>query len=108
GLGDFVRAGGEDAVHVGPDDEFFGVHDVGDEGAGEIGAVATERGDTAVEGRTDETGNDRHDARFEQWHKSFAAALSGMPEMGFRVLESVAGQNEVRGSHGNRDDAELV
>src|SRR5271157_3593929 len=28
--------------------------------------------------------------------------------MGFRVLERVAGQDEVRGSHGNRDNAELV
>src|SRR5208337_3714991 len=55
-----------DAVHVGPDDELFGVHDLSDECAGKIGTITTERGDTAVEGRADETGNDRNYAKLVQ------------------------------------------
>ena len=50
---------GVNAVYVGPDDEFFGVDDVGDDSAGEIGAVTAERGDAAVGGGTDEAGDDR-------------------------------------------------
>jgi hypothetical protein len=46
----FARIGGVDAVDVGPDDKFVGVDDVGDERAGEIGAVAAQGGDAAIGG----------------------------------------------------------
>ena len=65
--------GGKDAVDIGPDDEFFGVHDVGDDSAGKIGAVAAERGDTAVGSGADETGDDGNEAVFEKRKKNFAA-----------------------------------
>jgi hypothetical protein len=65
-FGGFVGIGRVDAIDIGPDDEFVGVHDVGDDGAGKIGAVAAKSGDTAIGSGADEAGNDRDDAGVEK------------------------------------------
>src|SRR3984893_17480224 len=54
GMGELARVFRVDAVYVGPDDEFIGIDDLGDEGAGKIGTVAPERGDAAVRCGSDE------------------------------------------------------
>src|SRR6266436_3966578 len=98
----FVGIGSVDAVHVGPDDEFFGVHDVRDEGTGKIGAVAAERGDAAVGRGADEARDDRDDAVFKQREKNGAAALSGLLEMWLGIAETVAGEDKFRRRDGYR------
>ena len=106
-LGGFVRIRGVDTVDVGPNDELIGVHDVGDDGPGKIGAVAAERGDPAVGSCADEAGNDRNDTGFEKRKKNAAAALFAFFEMGLGVAESVAGQHETRRGDGDGGDAGL-
>ena len=107
GFGGFVGIGGVDAVDVGPDDEFVGVNDVGDDGAREIRTVAAESGDAAVGSGADEAGNDGHDAGFEERKKNIAAALPGLREMRLGFAESVAGQDEIRRSDRHGGDAGL-
>src|SRR6266404_4673772 len=65
---------GVDAVDVGPDHEFVSVHDVSDDRAREIRAVAAERGDPAIGSRADEAGDDGDDSVFEKWKQDFAPA----------------------------------
>src|SRR5882762_3349110 len=92
----FVGIGSVDAVHVGPDDEFFGVHDVGDDGSGKVRAVAAEGGDAAVGRGADEAGDDGDDAVFKQWEKNGTAALPGLLEMRLGVAEILAGDDKCR------------
>src|SRR5439155_23947495 len=68
-FGRFVGIRGINAVDVGPNDEFVGVHDVRDDGSGKIRAVAAERGDPAIGRCTEEAGNDSHEAGFEERKK---------------------------------------
>ena len=77
GFGGDVGIVGINSVHIGPDDELFSVHYVGDDRAGKIGAVAAERGDAAVGSGADETGNDGNEAVFEKRKENFAATLFG-------------------------------
>ena len=65
-FGGFVGIRGVNAVDVGPNDEFVGVHDVRDDRSGKIRAVAAKSGDAAIGRCADEAGNDRDDARFEE------------------------------------------
>src|SRR6266403_1571892 len=92
----FVGIGSVDAVHVRPDDEFFGVHNVGDDGSGKIGTVAAERGDAAVGRGADEAGDDGDDAVFEQGEKNGAAALPGLFEMRLGIAKILAGDDKIR------------
>ncbi len=85
----------------------FGVHDVGDDGAGKIGTVAAESGDAAIGSCADEAGNHGHDAGFEERKQNMAAALLGLFEMRLGVTEGVTGQDEFRGGDGHRGDAGL-
>ncbi len=102
GFGGFVGIGGVDAVDIGPNDELVGVHHVGDDGPGKIGTVATERGDAAIGSCADETGNDWNNAGFKERKKNLPAALFGLFKMRLGVAESVAGQDEIRGSDRHR------
>src|SRR6267154_3277507 len=106
-FGAFVGIGGVDAVDVGPDDEFVGVHDVGDYGTGKIRAIAAEGGDAAVRSCADETGNNGDDAGLEERKKNVAAALLGLFEMRLGVTKSIASQDELGGRDGHRGDAGL-
>src|SRR5690242_11241237 len=106
-LGGFAGVGGVDAVDVGPNDELVGVHNVSDDGAGKIGAVAAERGDAAVGSCADEAGDDGHNTGFEKRKKNVAATLPGLFEMGLGIAECVASQNEFRRSDGDRGNARL-
>jgi len=101
----FVGIGSVDAVHVGPDDKFFGVHDVRDDGTGKIGAVAAERGDAAVGRGADEARDDRDDAVFKQWEKNTAAALPGLFEMRLGIAEIFAGNDKIRRRDGYGGDS---
>ena len=84
-----VGISGKNSVHVGPDDELFGVHNVGNDRAGEIGAIAAECSDTSVGSRTNETGDDGDlRAGFEKRKKSGTAPLAG-----FFQLRSLASRN---------------
>src|SRR5437660_5004449 len=85
----FAGIGGVDAADVAPNDELVGVHNVSDDSAGKIGAVAAERGDAAVGSCADKAGNDGHNASFEEREKNVAATLLGLLEMGLRIAESV-------------------
>jgi hypothetical protein len=105
GFGGFLRISGVDAVNIGPDDEFFGVHDMGDDGAGKIGTVAAERGDAAVGSGTDETGNDGNKAIFEKGQEDSAAARFSFVKMRLGIAESVAGEDKIGRSDGYRGDA---
>jgi hypothetical protein len=105
GFGGFVRVGGIDTVHVSPDDEFFGVHDVSDDSSRKIGTVATEGSDAAVGRGADETGDDGDDAVLEQREKDGAAALARLFEVRLGVAEIVAGQDKVRGRDGHGGDS---
>ena len=106
-FGGFVRISGVDAIDVGPDDEFIGVDDVRNDGAGEIGTVAAESGDAAIGSSADETSDDRDDAGVEKREKNVAAAVFSLFEVWLGFTESVAGQNEFRGCHGHGRDARL-
>src|ERR1700747_912026 len=55
-FGGFAGIGGEDAVHVGPDDQLARVHDMSDESTGKIGTVAAESGDAAIGSGADKAG----------------------------------------------------
>lgn len=105
GFGRVVRIGSVNAVHVGPDDEFCGVEDVGDEGAGVVGTVAAESGDAAVGSGADEAGDDGDEPGVEQGEKNGATALFGLFEVRLGVAEGVAGKDEIGGSDGNGGDA---
>jgi hypothetical protein len=105
GFGGFVRIGGVDAIDVGPDDEFFGVHDVSDDGSGKIGAIAAEGGDATVGSGADKSGDYGDDAFSEEREENRAAALAGLFEMRLGVAEIVAGDDKVRGRDRNRHDA---
>src|SRR5206468_3614649 len=100
----FAGIGGEDAVDVGPNDELVGVHNVSDDSAGKIGAVAAERGDAAVGSCADKAGDDGHNASFEEREKNVAATLLGLLETGLRIAESVTGEDEFRRSNRNCGD----
>jgi hypothetical protein len=104
-LDGFIGIGGKDAIDVGPDDEFVGVDDVRDDGAGKIGTVAAKGGDAAIGSCTDEAGNDRDDTGFEERKKNVAAALFGLCEMRLSFAEGVAGQDELGGRDGHCGDA---
>src|SRR5437667_10838461 len=101
----FGGIGGIDAVDVGPNDELIGVHNVSDDSAGKIGAVATKRGDAAVGSCADKAGDDGNNAGFEKRKKNVAPALPGLLKMGLGIAERVASQNEFRRSDGDRGDA---
>ena len=106
-FGGFAGIGGVNTIDVGPDDEFVGIDDVGDDGAGEIRTVASEGSDTAIGSGADEAGDDRHDAGLEERKQNVAATLLGLRELRLGFAESVAGQDEIRGSDGNGGDAGL-
>jgi hypothetical protein len=106
-FGGFMRIRGIDAVDVGPNDELIGVHNVGDDGTGKIGAVAAERGDTAVRSCANEAGNDGDNAGFEKRKKNGAATLFCFFEMRLGVAESIASQHEIRGGDRHRRYAGL-
>src|ERR1700675_1739106 len=89
GFGGSVWVGGVNTVDVGPDDEFFGVHNVSNDRAGKIGAVAAERSDAAVRSRADEAGDDRNEAGFEKRKENGAAALFGFFQMRLGIAEGV-------------------
>jgi hypothetical protein len=93
------------AVDVGPDDEFFGVHDVGNDRTGKIGAIASERGNAAVGSRPDEAGDDRDETSIEKRQKSGTAASASFFEMRLGVAECVAGKNEIGRGNGDRGDS---
>src|SRR6059058_5337822 len=95
----FAGIGGEDAVDVGPNDELIGVHNVSDDSAGKIGAVAAERS------CADKAGDDGNNAGFEEREKNVAASLPGLLKMGLGIAERVASQNEFRRSDGDGGDA---
>jgi hypothetical protein len=103
-----VGISGKNSVHVGPDDEFFGVHDVGNDRAGKIGAIAAERGDTSVGSRTNETGDDGDEAGFEKRKKSGTAPLAGFFQLRLGVAERVTGKDEIGGSDGDSGDSGLL
>jgi len=106
-LGGFMGIRAVDAVDVGPNDQLIGVHDVGDDGSGKIGAVAAERSDAAVGSRADEAGDDGDNAGFKKGKKNVTAALFGLFEMRLGVSESVAGQDKIRRGYGDGGDAGL-
>src|SRR5436309_14108702 len=78
----FAGIGGEDAVDVGPNDELIGVHNVSDDSAGKIGAVAAERGDVAAGSCADKAGDDGNYAGFEEQEKYVAAPLPRLLKSG--------------------------
>jgi hypothetical protein len=96
-----VRIRGVNTVDIGPDDEFFRVHDVRDDGAGKIGTVAAERGDAAIGSGANETGDDGDEASFQKRKKNVAAAFSGFFEMRLGIAERVARKYEI--GRGNRN-----
>jgi hypothetical protein len=105
-FGGFVRIGGENSVHVGPNDELIGAYDVGHDGSGKIGAIAAQGGDAAVGGGADEAGDDGNDSSLQQREKNFTAALPGLLEMRLGLSEGLAGQDKIRG--GNRDGGDAT
>jgi hypothetical protein len=98
----FAGVGGEDPVHIGPDDQFVGVNDVSDEYAGEVRAVSAERGDTAVAGRTDKTSDDGNQIIGKKRQKNFAAASACFVNLRPGIAESFAGQDKLGRADGNR------
>ena len=104
-LGGFVGVGGVNAVDVGPDDQFVGVHDVSDDSSGEIGAVASEGGDAAIVGGSDKAGDHGNESVFEKRKQNIAAALTGLFEVRLSVAESVASEDKFRGADGHGWDA---
>ena len=93
------------AVDIGPDDEFFGVHHVSNDRAGKIGAVAAERGDATVGSGADEAGDNRNEAGFEKRKENAATALFGLFELRLGLAEGVASENEIGGGNRNSGDA---
>jgi len=106
-FGAFVGIGGVDAVDVGPNDEFVGVHNVGDDGTGKIGAIAAEGGDAAIGScaMNPVTTGTMPASRAER--KNVAAALLGLFEMRLGVTKSIASQDELGGRDGHRGNAGL-
>ena len=66
GLGDQSRIGGDDAIHVGPDNHFVGVHGRAQNRRGIIGTAAAKSGELAIFGGADKSGDDRNGALGEQ------------------------------------------
>src|SRR5580704_15350276 len=93
------------AVNVGPDHQFVGVHDVRNDCAGKVGAVAAECGDAAVWSRADETSDDRDDTSVEQRDQYVVASALGLFQVGLGVAERVAGEHEFRRGDRNGGDA---
>jgi hypothetical protein len=106
-FGGFIGIGGVDAVDVGPNNEFIGVHYVGDDGAGKIRTVAAKGGDATIGSCADETGDDRDNASFEERKKNVAAALFGLFEMRLGVTKGIASQDELGGRDGHGGDTGL-
>lgn len=106
-FGGFIGIRSVNAVDIGPDNEFVGIDDMGDDGAGKIRAVAAESGDAAIGSGADEASDDRHDAGFEERKENVAAALFGLCEMRLGLAKGVAGEDEIGGSDGNGRDAGL-
>ena len=59
-VGNDGRIGGQHAVHVGPDLDFFGANARADDGRREIGPAAAERGGDAIFGGCDEAAHHYH------------------------------------------------
>src|SRR5882757_5178142 len=97
-----ARISGVDAVYVGPNHEFIRIHDVSNDGAGKIGAVAPERGDAPIRGRSDEPSDYRNDGIGKQWQQNFAATLPGLLEMRLGILKCIASQDKFGGGNRNR------
>jgi hypothetical protein len=96
--------GSINTVHIGPDDELFGIDHVGNDGAGKIGAISAERGDAAVGGGADEAGDDRDEASIEKREEDVAAAFFSLLQIRFGVAERVAGEYEIGRGNGNGGD----
>src|SRR5277367_6821007 len=104
----FAGVGGKDAVDIGPDDQFVGVHNVSDDGAGKIGAVAAQGGDATVGRSANKTGYDRDEAVGQQRKKNFATAHARFCQVRARVAEGFAGAHKVGGGDGNRGNIGLL
>src|ERR1700736_6750263 len=68
----FIGVVGVNTIDVGPNDKFLRVDDVSGDGAGKIGTVASERGDTSVGRGADEAGDYGYDSGVEQGEQDFA------------------------------------
>src|SRR5258707_2688007 len=98
----FAGIGGEDAVHIGPDDELVSVNDVSDQRAGEVRTVAAEGGDAAVASGTDKAGDHRDQAVLEKRKQYFAAAPPCFVNLGASIAESFASQHKFGRADRNR------
>src|SRR5258708_36019207 len=94
-FGGFIGIGCVDAVDVGPNNEFIGVHYVGDDGAGKIRTVAAKGGDAAIGSGADEAGDDGDNAGFEERKENVAAAVFGLFEMRLGGTKGIASQDEL-------------
>jgi hypothetical protein len=106
-LGGDVRISGIEPIHVSPNDELFGIHDVSNNRTGKIGAIAAERGNTTVGSGADEACNDRNEAIFKKREENAAAPLSSLLQMRLGIAEGIASEDELRGGNGNSGDAGL-
>src|ERR1700737_5671215 len=61
----YIGVVGVNTIDVGPNDKFLRVDDVSGDGAGKIGTVASERGDTSVGRGADEAGDYGYDSGVE-------------------------------------------
>ena len=88
GIGNQARIGGHDAIYIGPDPKLGGADGGGDDGGGEVGTAAPERGGTAVDGGSVESGKHRSRAGGEQWIEPAMGALGGRLHHGRSVSEN--------------------
>jgi hypothetical protein len=105
GCGRIARVGSVNTVHIGPDDEFFGIEDVRDDGARVVGTVTAEGGDAAVGSGADEAGDHGNEAGVKQRVKRGTTALSGLLKVRLGFEERVAGEHKVGRSDRNGRDA---
>jgi hypothetical protein len=107
GFSGVMGIGGIDSIHVCPDDEFLCVHNMSDDRAGKIGAVAAKRGDAAVGSGADEPGHYGYEAVFEKREEDSPATGFGFFQMGLGITESVASENKIGRGYGNSRDSRL-
>lgn len=100
GGGHQARIGGEQAIDVGPDDDFAGVECGADDGGGVIGTAATESGERAIGGGANETGDDRNDAALQKRKKTSLTASAGEFHAGIGSAMIGIGDDEFGGLDG--------
>ena len=92
------------AVYIGPDHQLVGIHNVRHDRSGKIRAVPAKRGNSSVRCCSDKAGHHRHGPLFQERQKNPLPAKFGLFQVWLSVAEGIAGQHEVRRTHGDRSN----